>query len=147
MSSFDINNYSIESKSLIYNKRNIKYSNSKSGLIESIPKLNFQQLFNSEKNPKIQNKSRNYQNTLDRALSNSSNNNHLNISNFQYDEENKYDTDNNLSMKCHNNIFDFYDIDNFYNNSTTLETKHLFSNSNIVMNKRNIINKTVGRKK
>jgi len=147
MSSFDINNYSIESKSLIYNKRNIKYSNSKSGLIESIPKLNFQQLFNSEKNPKIQNKSRNYQNTLDRALSNSSNNNHLNISNFQYDEENKYDTDNNLSMKCHNNIFDFYDIDNFYNNSTTLETKHLFSNSNIVMNKKNIINKTVRKKK
>ena len=147
MSSFDINNYSIESKSLIFNKRNNKYSNNKSGLIESIPKLNFQQLFNSEKNPKIQNKSRNYQNTLDRALSNSSNNNHLNISNFQYDEENKYDTDNNLSMKCHNNIFDFYDIDNFYNNSTTLETKHLFSNSNIVMNKKNIINKTVRKKK
>ena len=50
-------------------------------------------------------------------------------------------------MKCHNNIFNFYDIDNYYNNSTTLEAKHLFSNSNIVMNKRNIINKTVGRKK
>ena len=50
-------------------------------------------------------------------------------------------------MKCHNNIFNFYDIDNYYNNSTTLETKHLFSNSNIVMNKKNIINKTVRKKK
>ena len=45
-------------------------------------------------------------------------------------------------------LFDYYDIDNnFYsNNSTTLETKHLFSNSNIANNKKNVINKTVRKK-
>ena len=143
---FKLNNYSKDTKSLIYKKRNNKYSNNKFGLIESIPKLNFQQLFNPEQNPK--NKSRNGQNTLDRALSISSNNNILNKSNLELDDDKKYDTENNLSMKCHNNIFDYYDIDNnFYsNNSTTLETKHLFSNSNIANNKKNVINKTVRKK-
>ena len=147
MDSSKYKNYSKEINSFSYENKKNKSFNHRKGLIESIPKLNFQEILKSELKPKIIKKSRNNKITLDKSLFSSSKNN-SDKSNSEYNDDKKYETDNDLNIKSHNNIFDFYDIDkNDTNNSTTLETAHLLSSTNINLNKKNMINKTVRKKK
>ena len=127
-------------------KNNILYHNS-TNLIENIPKLNLQSILNPEKNNS--NKSRNNKILLDKhKLFSSKNNINFDKSNknSDYEDENKFETDNNFSINCHNNIFDFYELDkNDTNNSTSLESKKISSISN--NNKKNMINKSVRKKR
>lgn len=147
MTSLNRMNNSNESFDLLKspNKNNNLYHNS-TNLIESIPKLNLQSILNPEK--KNYNKSRNDKISLDKHKLFSSKNNIFDKSskNSDYEDENKYETDNNFTINCHNNIFDFYELDkNDTNNSTSLESKKISSISN--NNKKSIINKTVRKKR
>jgi len=114
----------------------------------NIPKLNLQGILNPEKN--CISKSRNNKILLDKNILFSKKNN-ISISKqnnkTDNDDEKKYETEKSFPINYHNNIFDYYELDKFdTNNSTSLESKNIssFSNNN---NKKNLINKTVRKKK
>ena len=128
-------------------KINLSFHNN--DLIQRIPKLNLQKILNIEKNININPKSRNGKIAIDKQPLISVNNNidKSNI-NSDNDDEKKYETDNNIPIKCHNNIFDYYDIDKCdANNSTSFESKNISSNSNLKSSKKYMINKTVRKKR
>ena len=130
-----------------------------SNLIESIPKLKLDKIhtiYHPEiksqmiySSPKINRRSRNYKIKFDKIDVIQENNTINKTRNSSADNENKneYNTDNNLSIYNHNNIFDYYEVDKFdTNNTTLLEQKNILSNS-LNTSKKPLINKTVRRKK
>ena len=117
-------------------------------LIGRIPKLNLQNILNKEKNITIIPISRNANKSIDKQQFISTNHMDKSNINIDNDDERKYETDNNIPIKCHNNIFDFYDIDKCdTNNSTSFESKNISSNSYLNSNKKHMINKTVRKKR
>ena len=117
-------------------------------LIGRIPKLNLQNILNKEKNITIIPISRNANKSIDKQQFISTNHMDKSNINIDNDDERKYETDNNIPIKCHNNIFDFYDIDKYdTNNSTSFESKNISSNSYLNSNKKYMINKTVRKKR
>ena len=117
-------------------------------LIGRIPKLNLQNILNKEKNITILPISRNANKSIDKQQFISTNHMDKSNINIDNDDERKYETDNNIPIKCHNNIFDFYDIDKCdTNNSTSFESKNISSNSYLNSNKKHMINKTVRKKR
>ena len=140
------NNPKIKKKHFINNSKKYITPSNKKTLIENISKLNLQDIL---KKSKCNTKIRNNKIIIDKSLFYSSDNNNQNITYNDFEnEDKKFDTDNNLSINCHNNIFDFYDIDKFdTNNSTIIESKNISSNSNNIINKKHMINKTIRKKR
>ena len=148
MTSFSIFDNTKKSNSFSSSTKNgvISHNND---LIGRIPKLNLQNILNIEKNITINPISRNENKSIDKQPFISTNNN-IDKSNIYLDndDERKFETDNNIPIKCHNNIFDYYDIDKCdVNNSTSFESKNISSNSYINSNKKNVINKSVRKKR
>ena len=148
MNLLELNQNSRERNHTLISKEKFRSNNKKIGLIESIPKLNLKDILNSENKAKLIYKPRNKEAMMDKSLHMVSINNNSAKSNLDMDDDKKYDTDVNFPLKCHNNIFDFYDIDKFDTyNTTLLEAKNISSSSNQKMNQNHSINKVIRKKK
>ena len=96
------NNPKIKKKHFINNSKKYITPSNKKTLIENIPKLNLHDIL---KKSKFNNKIRNNKIIIDKSLFYSSDNNNQNITYNDFEnEDKKFDTDNNLSINCHNNI-------------------------------------------
>ena len=96
------NNPKIKKKHFINNSKKYITPSNKKTLIENIPKLNLHDIL---KKSKCNTKIRNNKIIIDKSLFYSSDNNNQNITYNDFEnEDKKFDTDNNLSINCHNNI-------------------------------------------